>query len=141
MTSVRVPGGTATVKALCTLESATYREPRADADVFDAARFADPAVVRVAVLAVRPVVVAARFAVVATERADFFAVVAVLLAPVDAARILFLAPAFALRAVSTAPSAAADVARRMLFARVRATVDPVGDTFGLLPFVIRAMRS
>ena len=85
--------------------------------------------------------VAARFAVVEVDRADFFAVVTVPLAPDDAARRVFVAPAFTLRAVSSAPSAAAEVARRTLLARLRAMFDPVGDTFGLLEFRMRAIRS
>ena len=87
-----------------------YREPLADAAVFEAARCAVRPVERVAVRAVRPVVVAARFAVVAVDRADFLAEVAVPLAPVDTARSVLAAPVLALRTVSCAPSTAVEAA-------------------------------
>ena len=91
--------------------------------------------------AVRPVVVAARLALDRVARADFFAVVAVDLAPDRAVRAVLATPERTLRAVWSAPSVAVEAVRRTPFARFRAVVDPVGETFGLLLPRMRAIRS
>jgi hypothetical protein len=88
-------------------------------DRFDAAAvFLAPA------FALRPGELAARFALDAVARTDRLAVVIV-----------------ARRPVWGSLRVAADAARRTFLARARVTVEPVGDTFGFLVCVIRAMRS
>jgi hypothetical protein len=74
--------------------------------------------------------VAARLAVVAVVRTDLRADVMVPLAPAVAARAVDVAPFLTLRAVSIAPSVAAELEARTLLARLRATLEPVGETFG-----------
>ena len=72
----------------------------------------------------------ARLAVVFVARADFLAVVAVALAPA-AARF----------AVVAAPVAAVDAVVRTDFARLRVTLEPVGECLGFDEPVMRATRS
>ena len=113
-------------------EADCYRETFGEFTFFEAARFAVVAVVFAATFAFRPVAVVARLAVDAVSATDFFALAAVALAPEAAVRAVVIAPDLTLRTVWPAPSVAAEAAPRTLFARVRASVEPVGDTFGFL---------
>ena len=78
---------------------------------------------------VRPVVVVARLAVVAASATGFLALATVPLAPDEAGRAVVVAPDSGCEPFWRTPSVAAEAAPRTLFGRVRATVEPVGDTF------------